>query len=258
MAPEIEGSVMKKSMVSLLLLLVVASPLTGGVGNRFVWVQLKYKGAWDPYSQVHESVFGHIRQMTNIPFEPERKIVTLNDPNLFEYPFLLIKGNAAFKISKKEKVRLKQYIDRGGFVFFDDTLADRQSQFAKSIKSIFLEIFPNRVFQRLPKDHALYRSFFLLRNVAGRRISVRYLEGFDVGGQGGGEGRTAVIYCPNDLLGSWVKDRLGEYVYSCEPGGESQRWESFKLTINLIYFSLTGTYKRDAVHQPFIEKKLGL
>jgi len=53
-----------------------------------------------------------------------------------------------------------------------------------------------------------------------------------------------------------MKDHLGKYVYSCEPGGEAQRWETFKLTINLIYFSITGTYKKDAIHQPFIEKKL--
>ena len=42
-----------------------------------------------------------------------------------------------------------------------------------------------------------------------------------------------------------------------EPGGEAQRWESIKLTLNVIYFSLTGTYKKDAIHQPFIEMKLG-
>jgi hypothetical protein len=59
-------------------------------------------------------------------------------------------------------------------------------------------------------------------------------------------------------MGAWIKDNLGQYVYSCEPGGEAQRWESFKLALNVVYFSLTGTYKKDAIHQPFIEKKLGM
>jgi hypothetical protein len=119
------------------------------------------------------------------------------------------------------------------------------------------ELYPDRALKKLPLDHALFRSFFLLRNVSGRRISEKALEGLDVGGSGGGEGRTAVLLCSNDLLGAWVRDNMGQYLYSCEPGGETQRWEAMKLTLNIIYFSLTGTYKKDAVHQPFIEQKLG-
>lgn len=120
------------------------------------------------------------------------------------------------------------------------------------------ELYPEQPLSKLSTDHAVFRSFFLLRGVAGRRVSEKYLEGVSLGGQNGGEGRTAVIYSPNDVMGAWVKDNLGQYVYSCEPGGEPQRWESFKLMLNIVYFSLTGTYKKDAIHQPFIERKLGL
>jgi len=239
-------------------LLIPLGPLGIGQGNKFVYTQLKYSGSWDPYPLVHENILDMVKRMTNIPFTPERRVVTLTDPKLFESPFLVVKGNSTVQFSKGEKEMLKKYIQRGGFLFVDDTLADSRGKFGQSIRLLFSEIYPNQKLQPLPQDHALYRSFFLLRNVAGRRISKKYLEGLEVGGQGGGEGRTAVIYCPNDLLGAWMKDRLGEYSYSCEPGGEKQRWESFKLTLNVIYFSLTGTYKRDAVHQPFIERKLGL
>ncbi len=229
----------------------------GGAGNSFVYAQLKHEGAWDPYPNVHEQVMRMMGSMTNIPFSPERKVVTLSDPTLFETPFLLIKGNSGLELGRAEKLQLKQFIDRGGFVFIDDSLADAKGPFAASIRLLMMELYPDRSFQKLPMDHAIFRSFFLLRNVAGRRISERALEGLDVGGGGGGEGRTAVLYCPNDLLGAWMRDNLNAYVYTCEPGGEAQRWESFKLTLNIIYFGLTGTYKRDAIHQPFIERKLG-
>ncbi len=251
-----------KILIALLVLTSTPIALIAGSGNHFVYAQLKYDGAWDPYPSVHERIIQMVKSMTNIVPETERKVVTLSSPALFESPFLIVKGNTELRFSKDEKSKLKEFVDRGGLVFFDDTLGDPRGAFADSVRSLMQELYPDRSFQKLPIDHALFRSFFLLRTVSGRRIGEKYLEGLDVsssfeGESLNGEGRTAVVYCPNDLLGAWVKDNLGQYAFTCEPGGEVQRWEAFKLTINLIYFSLTGTYKKDAIHQPFIEMKLG-
>jgi len=248
---------MKKWRIFLILwLLYQPVGVFAGEGNNFCFAQLRHDGAWDPYPNVPAAILEMVRSYTNIPFSPERKIVSLADESIFEYPFFIVKGNSALKFSPGEKRNLKIFIDRGGTVFFDDTLADRSGDFFKSIRKTLEDLYPGLSFKRLPPDHSLFRSFFLLKNVAGRRISEKFWEGLDVGGQGGGESRTAVIYCPNDLLGAWMRDQLGQYAFTCEPGGEAQRWESFKLTINLIYFGLTGTYKKDAIHQPFIEQKL--
>jgi hypothetical protein len=236
---------------------LMSSIAFAGSGNRFVYGQLKHGGTWDPYPDVHGRVFEMVHQITNIPFDPNRRVVTLDDDALYETPFLLVKGSEALSFTAAQKTRLRRYIDRGGFVFFDDTLADVRGPFASSVRALMAELYPDHPFAKLPMDHAVYRSFFLLRAVAGRRISERQMEGLDVGGALGGQGRTAVIYCPNDLMGAWTRDNLGQFSYTCEPGGEAQRWESFKLAVNVIYFSLTGTYKKDAIHQPFIEMKLG-
>jgi hypothetical protein len=236
---------------------LIAGTAAAGSGNRFVYGQLKYDGAWDPYPGVAERVFDTLQSMTNIPFDPERRAVALSDDALFETPFLLVKGNTALRFTREEKTRLRRYIDRGGFVFFDDTLADGRGPFAESVRALMAELYPDRPFHKLPMDHAVFRSFFLLRNVAGRRITDKSLEGLDLGGDGGAQARTAAVYCPSDLMGAWMRDNLGQYSFTCEPGGEAQRWESFKLTVNIIYLSLTGTYKKDAIHQPFIEMKLG-
>jgi hypothetical protein len=244
-----------RAAVAALLLLSLAP--AARAANHFEFRQLKYDGAWDPYPNVQDSIFQMVHTMTNIPFDPERVVVTLKSPQLFDNPFLIIKGNAAVSFDAEEKRQLKTFIDRGGLVFVDDTLCNPKGPFSESIHRLFAELFPDRAFQKLALDHAVFRSFFLLRTVSGRRIAEKWLEGLDVSAGLGGENRTAVIYCPNDLLGAWVKDNIGQYVYSCEPGGEAQRWEALKLTINIIYFSLTGTYKNDAIHQPFIERKLG-
>jgi hypothetical protein len=53
-----------------------------------------------------------------------------------------------------------------------------------------------------------------------------------------------------------MKDSFGKYIYPCVPAGEPQRQNAQKLMINIIMYSLTGSYKLDAVHQPFIIEKL--
>ncbi|MFN0117326.1 MAG: DUF4159 domain-containing protein [Elusimicrobiota bacterium] len=231
--------------------------LRASVGNEFVFTQLKHDGIWDPYPGISSRIMGMVKKMTNIPFSVDRKVVTLSDPDLFESSFLVVSGSGALAFNPEEKKNLKLFIDRGGLVFFDDTLAEPKGAFSRSVRSILKDLYPDRSFVSLSSDHPLFRSFFLLKNGAGRKMSQKYLEGIEVESGLGGESRTAVVYSGNDLLGSWMRDNLGQYTYECVPGGEFQRWESLKLTINLIYFSLTGTYKRDAIHQPFIERKLG-
>jgi hypothetical protein len=63
------------------------------------------------------------------------------------------------------------------------------------------------------------------------------------------------IFSANDLLGALARDRLGKPLFPSDPGGEIRRRESEKLFVNILLFAVTGTYKTDAVHQPFLERK---
>ena len=64
-----------------------------------------------------------------------------------------------------------------------------------------------------------------------------------------------MIVCQNDLAGAWDGDLLGAYTNTCVPGGERQREMSFRLGINLVMYAMTGNYKKDQVHLPFILKR---
>jgi hypothetical protein len=46
---------------------------------------------------------------------------------------------------------------------------------------------------------------------------------------------------------------VGEF--ECLPGGESQRELAFRMGINLILYALTGNYKEDQIHIPFIKRR---
>jgi len=218
--------------------------------DAFVFAQVKYAGEWDPYPTIWREIRRLLEMTTSIKAHAERKVVEI-DEEIFDYPFLWLIGKNDFPVfSPSEAKTLRNFIDRGGMIFIDDASDTVASDFRRKIKSEFQRVFPDKPWQKIPLSHAVFRSFYLLRGVSGRRIWREYLEGIAVGE------RFVVILSRNDVSGTWQKDHFGNYIYECYPGKDRQRWESHKLTINLIMYSLTGTYKSDAVHQPFIERKL--
>jgi len=112
------------------------------------------------------------------------------------------------------------------------------------------KIFPGQDLRRLPLDHPVYQSFYLINQIGGRQPVSPYFEGMIL------DQWTPVIYSQNDLSGAWSRDKLGKWVHECTPGGEAQRSSAFKAGVNVIVYSLTSDYKRDLVHHPFIKKRL--
>ena len=242
-------------MLLAVILIFRQSQLMGStvLGNRFVLAQLRVgesQSEWDPYPLAARDILSFLTQTTSVKSDFERRIVSLNDPMLFQTPFLIYNGSGKISLSKEEKENLKRYLSGGGFMFVEDRAGEKGGLFDYSFRQLLKELFPDKSLGMLPREHAIYRSFYLLRTTGGRKLTNSYLEGLNI------DGRTALVYSQNDVLGAWAKDLFGNFIFSCSPGGESQRWESQKLMMNIIMYSLTGTYKTDAIHLPFIEEKL--
>ena len=219
--------------------------------DRFVWAQLRYEGSWDPYPGVHGEVLRFLQQVTSVLAVPERRALTLHDPELFASPFLVLAGRTVPpSLEDSEIHRLRDYLTSGGFLWIEDVSGQKTSLFDRWVRQTLRLVFPDSDLTPLGPDHVLYKTFFLMRAVGGRTMVSGSLEGVDWGG------RTAVVYSRNDLLGAWAKDALGKPLYECAPGGEAQRMNARKLTLNIVMYSLTGSYKADAVHQPFILEKM--
>ncbi len=171
--------------------------------------------------------------------------------NLFDSGFLCMTGHEQFNsFSDAEIENLRRYLNGGGLLFIDDSLGGKNFGFDKAVRMVLNRLFPDKQLVKIPADHAVFRSFYLINEVGGRRIVNNYLEGIIL------DGRLAVIYSQNDLLGAWARDKVGNWLNECVPGGEIQRLEAMKLTANIIMFSVTGTYKTDAIHQEYIRQKL--
>ena len=181
----------------------------------------------------------------NSSVETSLKVVELgpDSERLFDYPFVVLLGDKGFDpLSDKAVANLRLYLREGGFLFIDDSSGIRGSDFDHSVRRETARILPGTKMARIGREHAVYRSFFLMRGAAGRVMVRPYLEGMWVGDI------TPVLYSTNDLMGSWIRGGDGRWQLEVVPGGESQRTQARRLGLNLVLFALTSNYKRDAVH----------
>ncbi len=222
--------------------------------DKFIFTQLKYNGNWDPYPYVYIDVLELISITTSIKVEKERKVVDLNSNSLKEdlasKPFVILLGDDEIKIPYENILVLRDYVICGGTIFIEDTSELYYSKFDTSIREILKIMFPEHRLKKTTINSVLMRSFYLIRSVNGRVAMFNYLEYIEY------EGRPAVIYSRNNIISCWARDRFGKFIHSCIPAGEQQRFNAQKLFLNIIIYSLCGTYKLDKVHQPFIEEKL--
>ena len=220
-------------------------------GDRFVWTQLKLGPGWDPYPGASSEIVSLLSTVTSVHSLPERRVLTLKDRELFFSPLVVLAGRQAPPpLDEGEARSLREYLEAGGLLWVEDVSGGAASPFDRWLRRELPKVLPEAELSPLPSDSVIFRTFFLLRGAAGRMMARGTLEGMSLAG------RTAVVYSRNDLLGVWLKDALGKPLYPCLPGGETQRRNAEKLCVNIIMYALTGNYKSDAVHQPFLLQKM--
>lgn len=227
------------------------SLLAMGESSKFVFAQLEYRGGnWNSRPRAARRLVWELVKRTSIEASLDTVNIRPHDPIIFEYPFIYMAGDQEFEpFDEKERENLKRYIEFGGTLLADDSLGKQGFGFDRSLRREITSLFPGQDFVKLPEDHTVYRSFYLISQPGGRILSSPYLEGLNI------EGRTAIIYSQNDLGGAWAKDSMGNWEYEVLPGGEVQRTTAFRLGINIILYALTGDYKQDQVHLPFILRR---
>jgi len=221
---------------------------------QFFFAQLKYKGGeWDPNPGFVEPIIEELELRTSVDGFKERRITTLADSDLFYVPFLYMAGKYEFDpFTSQEREILRRFLTYGGFLFAEDAMGAKGFGFDRAFRTEMRQILPKSELKRLPPDHSVYRSFYLIDTLGGRQKVNPYLEGITI------DQWTPVIYSQNDLSGAWAKDRFGKWIHECVPGGEVQRSQAFKAGINIIVYSLTSDYKKDVIHHPFIKRRQAL
>ena len=192
-----------------------------------------------------------VRKRTSIDTRLEPTRARLDDPSIFETPFLYWSGDAAFPaLSEAEIAGLRRFVGFGGFVLIDDAGPEGEG-FDGSVRRELARAIPDHPIAALPSDHTIFRSFYLLERPEGRVAAPAQLEGITLGD------RVALLYSRHDLGGAWARDNLGTWEHSVVPGGEAQRERAIRLGVNVVMYALCLDYKDDQVHAPFIMRRRG-
>ncbi|HWP90572.1 MAG TPA: DUF4159 domain-containing protein [Thermodesulfobacteriota bacterium] len=232
---------------------VFSLPLLGSYqSSKFYFCQLIYRGDWDPRPRAFNRLMTWLDLRTSVKTSFVRKTIEIMDKDLFLYPFIYIAGSNSFEpFTEPEIKRLRKFLKLGGTLLIDDVSGEEYSPFDSQIRDEFKNILPEFPLGRIPSEHVIFKSFYLLNSPSGRKIVKPYIEGITFSD----EERTSVIYSRNDLGGAWSEDEFGKWMYECIPGGEPQRELAFRLGINVIIYALTGNYKKDQIHTPFIKRR---
>lgn len=124
---------------------------------RLTIARLQYDGGGDWYANPSSlpNLLAAIRDRTALPVEATEARVTLMDDRLWDYPFLHMTGHGNVKFSDAEVQRLREYLERGGFLHADDNYGLDES-FRREMKRVF----PDRDLVDVPLSHPIYHVIY--------------------------------------------------------------------------------------------------
>jgi len=221
-----------------------------GDASRLTIGQIEHGGRWNPRPAALRRLSWELTQRTSIEAAGDAIPVRLGRPGIHRLPMLYLAGDGALPpFAETEIAALRRHLQYGGFLLVDAADGSDGTGFDASVRRELQRLLPASPLGRIPREHVLYKSFYLLDHQGGRVLTKPWLEGQVL------SGRLAVVYSQNDLGGAWARGPLGEWEYECTPGGDSQRETAFRIGINVAMYALCTDYKDDAVHLPFILKR---
>ncbi|PIP11663.1 MAG: hypothetical protein COT45_03870 [bacterium (Candidatus Stahlbacteria) CG08_land_8_20_14_0_20_40_26] len=118
--------------------------------------RVKYRGGdWYNDPSIIPNLAREINKRTTINADPNQRIITLDNPDLFSYPFVFLTGHGDIQLSDVEVECLREYLLKGGFLYADDDYGMNEA-FRREMEKVFkgLELV------ELPFSHPIYHCFY--------------------------------------------------------------------------------------------------
>lgn len=177
--------------------------------------------------------------------------VAADATELLAEPFTVWLGSEAVAPLSEPEVRgLRTYLNLGGVLFVDDSRPEVGS-FGRSVRQELQRILPESPIVKLPQQHVLYKSYYLLSDPVGRVQGPDHLEAITSGKA------LRVLLSSHDLVGAMAQQRGGGFTFTVEPGGDRQRELAVRLAVNLAMYVLCLDYKDDQVHAEELMRRRG-
>ncbi len=196
--------------------------------SEFNICRLKYSGGdWytDPTSL--PNLLKALKERVGMNCSDREKTIDLLSPDLFNNPFLYATGHGNIKFSKQEVANLREYLERGGFLYVDDCYG-----FDKNFRRELKKVFPEYDLIELPFNHGIYHCYYDLSNGVPK---VHLHDGKP--SQGFGifhNGRLVVFYTYESDIGDGLED---PEVHNDPP---HIRESALQMAINIVIYNLFG------------------
>ena len=128
-------------------------PARAGTAPRLTIARLQYDGGGDWYANPSSipNLLKAISERTSLEVELTEARVRLTDEQLWDHPFLHVTGHGRIALSDREVERLREYLERGGFLHVDDNYG-LDEHFRREIAKVF----PDRPLVDVPLTHPIY------------------------------------------------------------------------------------------------------
>jgi Domain of unknown function (DUF4159) len=119
--------------------------------------RLHYDGGGDWYANPSSlpNLLNAVRARTNLRVAGEEKVVTLNDDELWNIPYIYMTGHGNVRWSEQDLRILRRYLEQGGFLHVDDNYG-----MDASIRRELGRLFPDHPLVEVPLDHPVYHLVY--------------------------------------------------------------------------------------------------
>jgi len=159
--------------------------------------------------------------------EKSFKIVQLDSPEIFKYPFLYISEPGFMDLTEKEVANFREYFNRGGFAMCDDFRGNDMYILENEMKKVF----PNREFVHMDLKHPVFNTYYTIDSLVMPPPYGNYAPEF--WGLSDEKGRLIMMANHNNDFGEfWEYVDKGQMPF--KPAAQS-----FKFGVNYLIYAMT-------------------
>ena len=202
----------------------------------------RWGGAWAtdfPEADDHFSVGLREWAGTNLNISQRPVQVEIMDERLFDYPLIYFVEPGFMELNEEEAARLREYVARGGFMFFDDFWGTAEwANVTEQMKKVFPDLEP----KELPLTHPVFHSYLDIEEVV--QVPNIYNAMRGVTSEKGGvtpyymgiedkRGRLVAFFSRNSDLGDaweWINDPRYPVKYGLA---------AYKVGINVVVYAMS-------------------
>jgi hypothetical protein len=182
-----------------------------------------------------DNLMRHVRSALGLwygwkPMHVNEVVATYKGKKQLLVPALYISGHEAFTFTDEQREALKLYLADGGTLIGDACCG--RTEFAQSFRAEVRAMFPDRSFDRLDLDHALFRAFYKYSTVNYIKYDGALKQEFQGAPQILGMNlgcRTAILMSPDDLSCGWDE-------HTHPRGSRLLPGDAIRLGINLVSY----------------------